>query len=153
MNAGGWSRRLRGAGWCALLALAACRPAGEEHGGAITMDEAETFSAIAPGETIHLIGTEPFWGGEVAAGTLRYTTPENIEGTLVQVARFAGNNGLGLSGRLDGRPLDLTVTPGTCSDGMSDRRYPFVATLRLGEDMRTGCAWTDARPFSGPEAP
>lgn len=153
MSAGASRRRSQGASWCGLLLLAACQPSGGESGRAITMDEAETFSAIAPDETVHLVGTEPFWGGEVEGATLRYTTPDNIGGAVVPVTRFAGNNGLGLSGSLDGRALDMTITPGKCSDGMSDRSYPFVVTLRLGEDMRYGCAWTGARPFDGPDAP
>ena len=135
----------------ALGLLAACSPGGDERG--ITMDEAETFSAIGPGDTVKFAGTEPFWGGEVTGMTLRYTTPENIDGVTISVDRFAGNNGLGYSGNLDGVSFDLTVTPGQCSDGMSDRTYPFVATLRLGEETRQGCAWTGTTSFEGAEAP
>ena len=47
----------------------------------------------------------------------------------------------------------MTVTPGACSDGMSDRTYPYTVTLKIGDDTREGCAWTDAQPFEGPEAP
>lgn len=135
----------------AAALLAGCQPAG--GGDAITMDEAEVYDAIGPDETVHLTGTEPFWGGEVAGGSLRYTTPEDIGGTLIPVERFAGNNGLSFSGSLGGAALDLAITPGECSDGMSDRAYPFVASLQLGEESRSGCAWTDAMPFTGPEAP
>jgi uncharacterized membrane protein len=45
------------------------------------------------------------------------------------------------------------ITPGVCSDGMSDRTYPFVATLRLGDETRNGCAWSENSPFVGPETP
>ena len=48
---------------------------------------------------------------------------------------------------------ETVVTPGECSDGMSDRTYPFTVTLLLGEEQRTGCAWTDLQPYSGPETP
>ena len=136
-----------------VLALAACQPADDPRGDGITMDEAEVFSAIAPEETVNFSGTEPFWGGEVSGAELRYSTPENIDGEVVAVERFAGNNGLSFSGELGGAALDLTVTPGECSDGMSDRTYPFVATLKLGEDTRHGCAWTEEAPFTGDEAP
>lgn len=114
---------------------------------------AARFDAIAAEETIRLTGTEPFWGGTLVDGTLTYTTPENQAGDSIAVRRFAGNNGLGFSGVLDGAALDLTITPGACSDGMSDRSYPFTATLRVGEEQRSGCAWTDRQPFSGPAAP
>jgi len=135
------------------LGLAACQPGGGEGTGIVTADDAETFSAIGPDETIRLTGTEPFWGGEVAGGTLRYSTPDDIDGTMITVTRFAGNNGLGYSGMLEGAQLDLAITPGDCSDQMSDRTYPFHATLKLGEETRNGCAWTEAMPFTGPEVP
>lgn len=133
-----------------LALLAACAPAGDERG--ITKDETETFSAIGPDETVKFTGTEPFWGGEVSGLLLRYATPENSDGATIVVERFAGNNGLGYSGSLDGTTFDLTVTPGKCSDGMSERSYPFVATLKLGEELRQGCAWTEATSFDGPQA-
>lgn len=134
----------------ALGALAAsCQPAGERRGG----PSEPAFDAIGPGETIRLTGTEPFWGGKVANGQLIYSTPENQAGETIAVKRFAGNSGLGFSGTRQGQPIDLTVTRGSCSDGMSERTYPFTATLRLGGEQRSGCAWTDRTPFTGPETP
>ena len=111
------------------------------------------FSAIAADEMIRFVGTEPFWGGNVRGGELVYSTPENQAGDTIAVRRFAGNNGLGFSGSLNGGAFDMTVTPGRCSDGMSDRTYPFTVTLKLGDEQRNGCAWTDRSPFSGPENP
>lgn len=136
-----------------LMLAAACTPPGETRDQGVSGAATKTFSAIGADETISLTGTEPFWGGEINGTRLVYKTPENADGAVVAVERFAGNNGLAYSGELDGKPLDLTVTPGECSDGMSDRTYPFVATLKLGEETRHGCAWTEATPFSGPEAP
>ena len=111
------------------------------------------FAAIAADETIRFTGTEPFWGGTVRAGELVYSTPENQDGETIAVRRFAGNNGLGFSGVRNGAPFDMTITPGACSDGMSDRTYPFAVTLRLGEEQRNGCAWTERTPFTGPAHP
>lgn len=118
-----------------------------------TAATAETFDAIAVGETIRLVGTEPFWGGTVTGGELVYTSLENQAGERIAVKRFAGNSGLGFSGTRNGQPLDLTITRGVCSDGMSDRSFPYTATLRLGAEQRTGCAWTDRQPFTGPANP
>lgn len=134
------------------LGLAACQPGGNVAVPGDSSDQ-DPFAGIGEGETIHLTGTEPFWGGTVTGQQLVYTTPENPDGTIVPVKRFAGRGGLSLSGELDARSLDLTVTPGDCSDGMSDRSYPFVATLLLGDETRSGCAWTDAKRFTGPENP
>ena len=130
----------------ASLVLAACQ-SGE---GAPGTQPTQAFDAIAPGETIYLTGTEPFWAGEISGDTARYSTPENQQGTAFDVTRFAGNNGLAITGRMDGLPFDLTVTPGRCSDGMSDRSYPYTATLLIGDDQREGCAWTDVQGFDGP---
>jgi uncharacterized membrane protein len=135
------------------LALAAC--GGQEETSTLPgdIDDHQAFSAIGEGETVHFTGTEPFWGGEVAGSALTYTTPENIDGSRIEVSRFAGRGGLAFSGTLDGAAFDLLVSEGTCSDGMSDRSYPFTATLKLGEEQRLGCAWSDSHPFLGPENP
>jgi uncharacterized membrane protein len=47
----------------------------------------------------------------------------------------------------------MMVTPLECSDGMSDRIYPFTVTLKIGDDLRSGCGWTERQRFTGPEAP
>ena len=130
------------------LLLAACGARDEGVG-----EQAEAFDGIAASETVYLTGTEPFWSAELADGEALYATPENIEGTRFSVQRFAGLNGVGFSGTLDGEQFDVTVTPGECSDAMSDRSYPFTATLLIGTEQRMGCGWTDRQPFSGPETP
>lgn len=111
------------------------------------------FDAIRADETIRFTGTEPFWGGTIRAGEMRYSTPENEKGEAIAVRRFAGNSGLGFNGTLDGAPVDMAVTLGACSDGMSDRTYPFTVTLQIGTEQRRGCAWTDRTPFSGEQNP
>ena len=132
-----------------LSALTACTATGSPDA-----QQTEAFAAIAPDERVRFNGTEPFWGGEVSGTRLRYSTPENIDGVPITVERFAGNNGLSFAGQLDGAAFDLMITQGSCSDGMSDRTYPFHATLRLGGgEIRNGCAWTDAQPFQGLENP
>jgi uncharacterized membrane protein len=118
-----------------------------------TAADTATYSGIAAGEKVHFTGTEPFWGGEVSDGVLTYTTPENQAGEMVAVDRFAGRNGISFSGELDGKPFVMAVTPGKCSDGMSDRTYPFTVSLKIGDDLRNGCGWTDRTPFEGPAQP
>lgn len=123
--------------------------------------DSEPFSAIASEASITALGNEPFWNltvepiadGESAAFTATYSTPENIEGSVFPVTRFAGNNGLGLSGELDGQAVSLALTPGDCDDTMSDRNYPYTATLALGDVTLFGCAFTSDQPFTGDEAP
>lgn len=147
---------------CAALLLAACQPGGADDraspgqaGDAAIPDSAsaDPYSGIGERETLRFTGTEPFWGGAVTGTSLTYTTPENPEGTRIAVERFAGRGGLSFSGSLDGAAFVMTVTPAACSDGMSDRSYPFTITLGIGDDLRNGCGWTERQPFAGQEHP
>lgn len=144
------------------LLLAACQPPGDAGSatpggtaGAVIPDpeSTEPYAAIGEREVVRLVGTEPFWGGQVAGTSLTYTTPEDPDGRAIAVERFAGRGGVSFSGALDGAALELTVTALACSDGMSDRSYPFTVTLKLGDDVRNGCGWSERQPFEGPEHP
>ena len=127
---------------------AACSPAADG------IDPAgKTFDAVAPDEVVTLTGTEPFWNLVVDGQNGVWTTPDNQPGTQIAVARFAGNNGLSFTGMLDGKSLTATLTPGECSDGMSDRRFPFVATIALGGETLAGCGYTTSQAPAGDEAP
>lgn len=117
-----------------------------------TSEQTAPFDGIAADETVYFVGTEPFWGGESSGESLTYSTPENIDGTTIAVRRFAGNVGIGISGTLDGQAFDMAVTPGDCSDGMSDIAYPLTVTLSIGDEQREGCGWTDRLPRVGGEA-
>lgn len=134
-------------------ALAACNSGGANGNVPGNTDSTEPFAEIAPGDTLRFTGTEPFWGGEATGTALLYTTPEKPEGETVTVKRFAGRGGMSLSGELGGQPFDMAVAMGECSDGMSDRTYPFAVTLSVKGEMRSGCAWTEKHPFSGDEHP
>lgn len=132
------------------LALSAC--SGGHGNGDLPGDHDEStrpFSAITPEDTLRFIGTEPFWGGESTGAKLLYTTVEDAAGQTIEVKRFAGRGGISLSGVLDDQPFDMAVSQTPCSDGMSDRTYPFTVTLKVKGEMRSGCAWTGKHPFTG----
>lgn len=134
--------------------LAACQSGGQGPGNVPgDSGSAEPYAEIAESEELRLIGTEPFWGGHVKGTVLVYETPEKPEGVTATVERFAGRNGISFTGRLEGEAFTLAITPGKCSDGMSDRTYPFHATLQLPSDLRSGCAWSQEHPFTGPAQP
>ena len=128
--------------------LGACSAGSNE-----TPGEVPVFDAISDDEVITALGTEPFWSAEIIGTEMVYSTPENIEGRRFELTRFAGNGGLGFTGSFDGSALQFTVTPGECSDGMSDRTYPFTATMKIDEALLAGCAYTDRQSFSGEELP
>lgn len=145
-------------GLLSLLALAACHSGSRQpppDQPSIPGDRADTrpYDGIAPNDIIHATGTEPFWSITAAGETLSYTTPDKPEARSVPASRFAGRGGLSYSGTLDGAAFTMAVSPGKCSDGMSDRTYPFVVTLKLGDAVRDGCGWTDAHPFAGSPRP
>jgi uncharacterized membrane protein len=133
----------------ALALAAACTPARTDG----IDPEGKAFDAVAPEEVVTLLGTEPFWSLRVEGDEGLWSTPENQPGTRFPVSRFAGNGGLGFTGTLDGQPFTATLTPGECSDGMSDQRFPFVATIAFGGKTFEGCGYTDSQPFTGAEAP
>lgn len=138
--------------------LAACQPQGAGGAGAdggLPGNDSSTqpYDGIGADETLRFTGTEPFWGGDVTGTSLTYSTIEDQDGTVIEVERFAGRGGISYGGKLDGRDFEMTVTELGCSDGMSDRTYPFTITLLIGDETRNGCGWTGSKPFEGPEAP
>ncbi len=134
------------------LALAGCRNEAAPEGMPGDAGDDTPFAAIAIDETVNFTGTEPFWGGRIVGTALTYSTPEMPDGTDIPVTRFAGRGGVSWSGMHDGARFALAVTPSQCSDGMSDRTYPFAATLEVKGEQRSGCAWTDRRSFTTPDA-
>lgn len=87
-----------------------------------------------------LNGTEPFWGGSVTGTTIRYMTPEDQFGDVIETRRAFGAGRETYSGSWRGSPFVLTLTRGPCSDGMSARAYAFAAELRVRGETRSGCA-------------
>lgn len=117
--------------------------------------DTQPFDTIAQGATVTMRGSEPSWnlvveprGEELAA---RFGGAEDTSGQAFRVVRFSGNNGIGFSGELDGNSVQVAVTPGECTDTVSERVYPYTATLALGDQTLYGCAFTDAEPFADPQ--
>jgi uncharacterized membrane protein len=144
----------------ALLTLTACGASDSTQASAAgtVLSEADSrstapYDGIGSNEVVHFVGTEPFWGGHASDTTLVYSTPEDQDGTEYAIERFAGRGGLAFSGAMGDATFEMMITPLRCSDGMSDRTYPFTVTLQIAQEIRSGCGWTDARPFEGPENP
>lgn len=137
-----------------LILLAACQSQSSADVPAnVPAGDSQPYDGIADEETLRFTGTEPFWGGQVSGATLTYSTPEDPDGQALEVKRFAGRGGVSFSGSLGGEEFVMTATPSSCSDGMSDRTYPFAVTLKIGDETRNGCGWTDRQPFDGPPNP
>lgn len=136
------ARMATGAAVLAMLAQAGCSNAASDLAPGDT-DDMAPFAQIAPEDRLRLTGTEPFWGGEITGETLQWSTPDLPDGVAIPVTRFAGRGGLSFSGELEGAALDIAIVPGECSDGMSDRNYPFFAVVQIGSAVSEGCAWRD----------
>lgn len=109
----------------AAAAPAAKRVAGEENA-----DPLRIFRAF---------GTEPFWNVNVENSRLIFTTPEDQAGVVMEGTRRALADGVEIAGQHEGKAFVLTVSSGTCSDGMSDNTYSMVSTFRYGKIDYKGC--------------
>ena len=87
-----------------------------------------------------LTGTEPFWGGTLTGTRVRYMTPENQFGDVVETRLSFASGSETYSGSHRGQPFVLTLSGGPCSDGMSDHVYAYTAQLRVLGETRQGCA-------------
>lgn len=92
------------------------------------------------------LGTEPFWSVTVRQGRATLERPDRppltVAITLTQDPRALRYVGAGLT---------LLVTPGPCSDGMSDALYTDRAQVAFGEGTLKGCG--GPRVDDGPERP
>lgn len=122
------------------LALAACDPRAHDSPGVATPP------ADAPPETavraaspfegdFKLVGTEPFWGLDITGDQLLLSRPDAPDVVAPRTNPVIdGPGAVWISGA-----LNVRLTPGACSDGMSDRRYAYTATVKAGEVSLNGC--------------
>ena len=123
----------------ALLAGCGQDPMGQPDGAAIAPADAPPGVATGPDFSgdFDLVGTEPFWAGEIRAERLRLQRPD-------QPDRLAANRGVAVAGgqgvwaEPGGLVLRLRGEP--CSDGMSERTYAYRAQALVDGVTLTGCA-------------
>lgn len=87
-----------------------------------------------------LNGTEPFWGGSLTGTSVRYMTPDDQFGDVIETRVSYAPDRETYTGAWRGGPFLLTLRRGPCSDGMSDRTYAFSVELRVAGESRRGCA-------------
>ncbi len=142
-----------------LLSLAGCtRRVADEHSVAsdsVSSRPTPSPAATRPGLVITewvALGNEPFWNVSIMPDSIVWRTPEHLEGVhFPPAARERSGNTIRWQTARTGTPasLDLSIESMTCGDGMSDRVYPYKATLKLDQQTFTGCAeqrsvWTGA---------
>jgi uncharacterized membrane protein len=130
---------MRSAAVLGLMVLSGCEQAPPPE--KVTVVEIATPTpAPLPEQPFQALGTEPFWAVEVTPGRLRYSTPENQEGTDFPARRTIEGEAQVWTGPLEGGQFTLRIAPGTCSDGMSDTVYAYTAMVAFAGETRQGCA-------------
>lgn len=118
-----------------LFALAACGRGGEEKAGA---PEVETAPSSMFGE-IRAAGTEPFWALHVSPQEGLVFTEAGGQGDLTEPYAPPAPS---VDGGVFTTPkISLTISVGSCSDGMSDIVYPLNATAVVDGRTLKGCAY------------
>lgn len=102
---------------------------------------------VGASETFNFTGTEPFWGGHVGAGRLVFEAPDNPKGEAFRVRRTAQRRAISFNGTMSLGAFEMVVTRKLCSDGMSDRDFPFEVTVSFAGRTLQGCGWTVRRPY------
>lgn len=93
-----------------------------------------------PAAAWHAFGNEPFWSVQARGGTLVFTTPEDQAGVTLEGRRVPSLVGTVILGTGPRGEFHLGITPGKCSDGMSDRSYDHASTFIYGGTTYKGCA-------------
>lgn len=89
----------------------------------------------APSPSYKALGTEPGWTLTVTPTTATY---EGDYGA-VTISEPTPPRFRPLAGRYAGTRLVVTIAPGPCSDGMSDRTYRDTVTLSADGSVVSGC--------------
>ena len=128
----------------AVLLLAAC---GQSPMGSTEQAPPPADAPVAVGPDysgdFDAVGTEPFWNVRVRATGITLARPDHAEVTTANPGpRADGDQGV-FDASAGEQRLVLRLTPGDCSDGMSDRRYGYAAEVWIDGETLMGCA---ARP-------
>lgn len=128
-----------------LLILAACGEAPTGTSEDTTPPAAGPASARAANYSgeIDVIGTEPFWAVKIRPAGVALSRPDAPEIRNANPGvRIDGQQGVwDSSGAAEDKGrLVVRLTPGVCTDGMSDRVYRFYAEVWIDGDTLKGCA-------------
>lgn len=104
-------------------------------------------SDTAPTGAFRAVGTEPFWSLDINGTGLGFTTPgDKMEINFPPISSMVTGDTLRWVGETERAPIDARVWPAHCSDGMSNRIWPYTAVVRIDGTTYRGCAERGARP-------
>lgn len=81
------------------------------------------------------VGTEPFWSLTIDARAMRFEEPGERPVTVARPAAQTSASGQ----RFVARGMTVDIIRAQCGDGMSDRLYPNIVLIRIGERSLRGC--------------
>jgi len=126
-----------------ILLLGACRDKAPLPGDSTNLAAPiDTSAKVATAEPLRALGTEPFWGLDVDLRTgLRFTTPADTNGIRFppNAPSIAGDTLVWMA-ETERAAIHVRIWPARCSDGMSDRVYPWTAIVRVAGTEYRGCA-------------
>ena len=116
-------------------------PSGSQSGsGSGSGSPTTPAEAGAVTDSFAAFGTEPFWQVTVNGTALDFDDVSTGEKRSLTATRSESGNATVFSGDNNGTAFTLTITPGSCNDGMSDNTYPWTSTFVYGEASFSGCA-------------
>ncbi len=91
------------------------------------------------------VGTEPFWNVTVSKSGIVYSSPNAKKQTFPYVTPIKATGrtaDIVRVYRLQGKPNSTLIIKkeSSCTDGASDKQYPYSATLILDNTVLEGCA-------------
>lgn len=112
----------------AAMLAAACTPGGGVQSGPAT-------------EELTLVGTEPFWGVEITqlSKATIFTRPDHPAVTATLPERTVKGGVETLTAKAADGELKMVLRKATCSDGMSDRAYPYEVEVSWKGETFKGC--------------
>lgn len=102
---------------------------------------ADTAAPEPVDPSFRLVGTEPFWALHIETSGMRFTTPEDTAGLRFGAARAVSvGDSLRWNSVGDRGVIEAVITRTPCSDGMSDKTWPYRARVEIGKTTYEGCA-------------
>jgi len=106
------------------------------------------FSACSGGGSpldndLTLLGTEPFWAMQISkeAKTATFSRPSSSDMNAGYPVQTKGEGGaIVLTSQSPEGDIVMTLSKKKCLDGMSDREYPWEATVLFNGQTLKGCA-------------
>lgn len=114
-------------------------------GAATLLTANQTIAQSSKTEEFNVVGTEPFWNIKISRKGIVYQAMGEKPQTFTSSAPLSASN----------RPVDkvrvyrfgwknsnilMLNKVANCGDGMSDKKYPYSATLIMGNRVVEGCA-------------